>query len=257
MARLKNYLGLILALVISSVYVIYFVYALMSPKHQILYFSPGKYYLNSVYFLSKQSKNIIYVSNSSIAVLKDKPKENTTITFGKVPAQIIVDDDELVYVSVPQCEFLVTKWPITVAVKMITGKFVKVIGYWTYPAQYPDEDNPLIPEVNIAITWIPNLTLAQKFVFKQFIKTLDRTWRFQIFTLSAVQKDFMKDDLIKDEIENGRVELSIMSEMKYQDWTSSQLSRDYWRGMHGDRILSFQSDVVLCENPSKKDGRLL
>ena len=205
---------------------------------------------NQPVFISGKTKFFRIISGNKV-VQSGITCDGCKFYFGNVLAPMKDQDPENVDVFVPPCEFNVTKWDISVGVTTSNGKEEMEIGTWTYSAQYPDRYDIDVPETNVAIMWISSFSHLDEIVLESFLNMLDRTWRFQIFTTKDSDLKLRNVTLFAKEIRAGRMETRHMENMTLISYTHSMLSVDYWRGIHGDRILIFQNDVVLCKNSTR------
>jgi len=120
--------------------------------------------------------------------------------------------------------------------------------WWTYPATIPPTR---VANIAAALFFKENDNALLK-VTKMFAKKLGRDWRFQFFVYKGVSDYYMKDPFVHEEYENGRLEVTFRDRLDYMQFARIQLNYTYWEPYHGDRILSYQSDSVPCNNSLRR-----
>ena len=174
------------------------------------------------------------------------------VLFGRRQQADIVAHTSLgIICKVPQSEFDGIGYPTQVRIHV---HMQNASGWYDVPfvneSQAWWEYMPTLPATRVAnvattVFYKDNDDLLVK-VFHLFAARLDRDWRFQFIVYSGVPHFFMNDTLIREEFENGRIEITVHPPMTYKEFARGQLKPEYWEQMHGDRVLVFQADSVPC-----------
>ena len=95
---------------------------------------------------------------------------------------------------------------------------------------------------------------ALGFVVDNFMSILPKEWEFQIFHTD----DYVRRQLVRDlPIRHGRkIHWDKIPDVPYtrtmHDYSILLLSNDFWEKCHGDLILMFQTDTMLCKDSKYK-----
>ena len=194
--------------------------------------------------------------NAKTVTVQRGKNERIALFFGHKQANEISKNSRYTTYAVPECEWNITRWPITVTLLLWSNhqsgqNVLEKVGTYTYPALYPDIESDKTPEVNIAITRRHKATPAWEYSMRRMMELLDGTWRFQIFASLDMSIEAMKFDFYRDAVESGRLEVTILEDMSYFAFTRDMIMIEFWKQVHGDNILMFHPDSCLCSHPSK------
>jgi len=120
-------------------------------------------------------------------------------------------------------------------------------GMWVYRATKPATEVS-----NVMVSWLYERNSDYVIsVIKLFSDRLGSNWRIQLFMHKRVAWRYLNDPWIIAQIGDGRLEF-VMDTFDYKSYARKQVDADYWKSLHGDRVLTFQSDSVPCSG-SKHD----
>lgn len=117
-------------------------------------------------------------------------------------------------------------------------------AWWTYA--------PCVPPTrvaNVMLTWAydrdTRRTLA---VTRLFAARLGPAWRIQLVAAPEVVAHYTRDRFVQEQRAAGRLELALRARAGRREYARLQLDAAYWRSVHGDRVLVYQTDTVPCRD---------
>lgn len=185
----------------------------------------------------------------------DDPRRAVEVHFGRrQEARVVRRTEYGVVCEVPASEYAGIGYATQVRIRVRVQR--RVAGWahaafanasqawWTYPATLPPTR---VANVATALVWRSDDRVLLR-VLRLFGRRLGRDWRFQLFVYPDVSPAFRTDAFVAAELENGRLEITPRPRLGYTEFARAQLDPAYWEPVHGDRILSFQSDSVPCSH---------
>ena len=117
-------------------------------------------------------------------------------------------------------------------------------AWWTYaPSAAPTR------AANVMLAWLyerdPWPMLA---VTRLFAERLGPAWRIQLIAAPHVVAQYTRDPFVQEQRAAGRLEVVLRPRAGRREYARLQLDPAYWRSVHGDRVLVYQSGTVPCRD---------